>query len=131
MLICTALLKYGYHNFSLTILEFFDVDNLMSREKYDAYSPEYNILNTPGSPSRGSGWKHSWVTRENMRIAALNRDKSQVAIDKLSAAQPNGIKVEVIDLGTNTSTVYSSSCSCFRFWQKIYRTVYILEACFW
>jgi hypothetical protein len=29
----------------------------MSREKYyfDVYSPEYNILKTPGSPDRGSG----------------------------------------------------------------------------
>jgi group I intron endonuclease len=57
MPINTALLKYGYQNFSFTILEFCDLDNLMSREKYffDVYSPEYNILNIPGSPSRGSG----------------------------------------------------------------------------
>lgn len=57
MPINVALLKYGYHNFSLTILEICDVDNLMSREKYffEKYSPKYNILDTPGSPSRGSG----------------------------------------------------------------------------
>jgi hypothetical protein len=57
MPINVALLKYGYHNFSLTILETCDVENLMSREKhfFDVYSPEYNILNTPGSPSRGPG----------------------------------------------------------------------------
>jgi group I intron endonuclease len=57
MPINVALLKYGYHNFSLTILEICNADNLMSREKYffDVYSPEYNILNTPESPNRGSG----------------------------------------------------------------------------
>jgi excinuclease UvrABC nuclease subunit len=57
MPINVALLKYGYHNFSLTILEICDVDNLMSREKhfFEEYSPEYNILDTPGNPSRGSG----------------------------------------------------------------------------
>lgn len=57
MPINVALLKYGYTNFSLTILEFCDKDSLMSREKhfFEVYFPEYNILNTPGSPSRGSG----------------------------------------------------------------------------
>jgi len=34
MPINVALLKYGYHNFSLTILEICDVNNLMSREKH-------------------------------------------------------------------------------------------------
>jgi group I intron endonuclease len=57
MPINVALLKYGYHNFSLTILEICETNNLMSKEKYyfEVYSPEYNILTTPGSPSRGSG----------------------------------------------------------------------------
>jgi len=55
MPINVALLKYGYSNFSLTILDICDKDSLMSREKLEVYSPEYNILKTPGSPSRGSG----------------------------------------------------------------------------
>ena len=52
MPINVALLKYGYHNFSFTILEICDMDSLMSREKhfFEVYSPEYNILKTPGSP---------------------------------------------------------------------------------
>ena len=39
-----ALLKYGYTNFTLTILEICDKDSLMSREKhfFEVYSPEYN-----------------------------------------------------------------------------------------
>jgi group I intron endonuclease len=110
MPINVALLKYGYHNFSLTILEICEVDNLMSREKhfFNKYSPEYNILNTPGSPSRGSGWRHSEATIENMRLAANNRVKSPEVLAKLSAAQPNGMKIEVIDLETNSSTVYDA-----------------------
>jgi hypothetical protein len=72
MPINVALLKYGYTNFTLTILEICDKDSLMSREKhfFEVYSPfpsnlkdvrgllrrgTYNILKTPGSPSRGSG----------------------------------------------------------------------------
>jgi group I intron endonuclease len=57
MPINAALLKYGYTNFSLTILEICNQDSLMFREKhfFEVYSPEYNILKTPGSPDRGSG----------------------------------------------------------------------------
>nr|AMX22293.1 GIY-YIG endonuclease [Cryphonectria parasitica] len=106
MPINVALLKYGYHNFSLTILEICEIGSLMSREKYffDVYSPEYNILKTPGSPSRGSGWKHSEATIENMRNAAYKRSPETLA--KLSAAQSKSIKVEVTDIETNTSTTY-------------------------
>lgn len=43
-----------------------------------------------------------------MRIAALNREKSPEILDKLSAAQPNSIKVEVVDLEINTSTTYNA-----------------------
>lgn len=106
MPINVALLKYGYHNFSLTILEICDIENLMSREKhfFEIYSPEYNILKTPGSPSRGSGWKHSEATVENMRAAALKRSPETLA--KMSASQSMKIQVEVTDIETNTSTTY-------------------------
>lgn len=106
MPINVALLKYGYHNFSLTILDICDIDNLMSREKhfFNVYSPEYNVLKIPGSPSRGSGWKHSEATVENMRTAALNRSPETLA--KMSASQSMNIQVEVTDIETNSSTKY-------------------------
>lgn len=52
-----ALLKYKHCNFTFEVLEFCDIDKVMSREKdyFDLLSPEYNILKIPGSPSRGSG----------------------------------------------------------------------------
>jgi hypothetical protein len=134
MPINVALLKYGYSNFSLTILEFCDVDSLMSREKhfFEVYSPEYNILNTPGSPSRGSGWIHSEATIENMRIAAYNRDKSPEVMDKLSAAQPNSVKVEVLDLEKNTSIVHNSFKAAARAlsidWRFIQHYIYLNQA---
>lgn len=110
MPIYTALLKYGYQNFSLTILEICSIDSLMSREKYyfDVYSPEYNILKTPGSPDRGSGWKHSEATIENMSIAVNKRNKSLEYITKVSEAQPKNIKIEVTNIETNTSMVYNA-----------------------
>ena len=108
MPINVALLKYGYTNFSLTILEICDKDSLMSREKhfFEVYSPEYNILKTPGSPSRGSGWTHSEATLENMRIAASKTFKSPEFLTKLSKGQSSGIEVEVTDLKKNTTTTY-------------------------
>lgn len=52
-----ALLKHGYSNFSLDILEFCEISKLMVQEKYyfNLLSPEYNILKIPGSPSKGRG----------------------------------------------------------------------------
>jgi len=103
-----ALLKYGYSNFTLTILEICDKDSLMFREKhfFEVYSPEYNILKTPGSPSRGSGWTHSEATIENMRIAAIKKFKSPEFLEKVSKGQPNNIGVEVTNLETNITTTY-------------------------
>lgn len=108
MPINVALLKYGYHNFTLTILDFCDTDSLISREKYffEVYSPEYNILKTPGSPDRGSGWKHSEAAIENLRVAANKRLESSEYLAKLSKGQSSGINVEVTDIKTNTSTIY-------------------------
>ena len=56
-----ALLKYGYDNFDLEILEYCRADELVAREQYylDLIKPEYNILNQAGSLL---GFKHSEET---------------------------------------------------------------------
>jgi group I intron endonuclease len=110
MTINTALLKYSYQNFSLTILEFCGIDDLMLKEKhyFDLYSPEYNILKTPGSPSRGSGWQHSEATIEKVSLAARERYKSYELIDKLSKSQIRGINVEVTNITINEVTSYNA-----------------------
>lgn len=58
MIINKALLKYGYSEFSLQILEYCDPDSAVSREQYymDLLKPIYNILGTAGS---SMGYKHS------------------------------------------------------------------------
>jgi len=50
-LINSSLLKYGYSNFTLQILEYCDTCEAVSREQYylDFLKPEYNILFTAGS----------------------------------------------------------------------------------
>lgn len=51
MAIYKALLKYGYFNFSLAILEYCELSYLILREQYfiDLLNPEYNILKIAGS----------------------------------------------------------------------------------
>lgn len=53
-----ALLKYGYENFKLEILEYCKADELLTREQYylDILTPEYNILKNVYSLL---GYKHS------------------------------------------------------------------------
>lgn len=59
MVINNAILKYGYLNFSFSIIEFCEIKDLQNKEKYyfELLKPEYNILKEPRFPSKGKGWK--------------------------------------------------------------------------
>jgi len=63
----SALLKYGYSNFSLDILEYCEPNILISREQYyiDLFKPEYNILKVAGNRL---GFKHSEETKVKIGI---------------------------------------------------------------
>ena len=60
--ISRALIKYGYSNFSVTILEYCDKSNLILREQYyfNKLNPQYNILKISGS---SWDFKHSEKTK--------------------------------------------------------------------
>lgn len=64
-LIYSALLKYGYANFSVKILEHCDPSEVISREQYylDLLKPEYNILKFAYSLL---GFKHSEETKTKL-----------------------------------------------------------------
>jgi hypothetical protein len=70
-IITKALIKYGYYNFSLTILEYCDKSNLLIREQYyfDKLNPEYNILKIAGS---STNYKHSEETKLKMSTISGN-----------------------------------------------------------
>jgi len=103
-----ALLKYGYANFSVEILEYCEPDKLLEREKYyfELLQPEYNICSEPGSPMLGR--KHSEESRAKMSAVALGRQISEEHKEKISLSMPNRIKIEVLDLETNINTSYDS-----------------------
>lgn len=53
LIISRALIKYGYANFSVAVLEYCDKSDLCVREQYylDKFNPQYNILKIAGSSS--------------------------------------------------------------------------------
>jgi group I intron endonuclease len=75
-LIYSAILKYGYSNFQLEILEFCSIENAISKEQYyiDLFKPEYNILTTAGSRL---GRLHSKESKLKMSKSAQGRKLSE------------------------------------------------------
>lgn len=66
-IICFALVKYGYSNFSLSILEYCDRTEVISREQYylDLLNPSYNILKYAYS---SEGYKHTLEAIQKMSL---------------------------------------------------------------
>jgi len=83
--IYSAILKYGYSNFQLEILEYCTKEKAVSREQYyiDLFKPEYNLNPVAGSRL---GSTHSKKSRENMSKSALGRKMSEQTKNLLSLA---------------------------------------------
>lgn len=95
MIIYKALLKYGYSNFILDILEYCELQDVISREQHylDLLNPEYNVLKIAGS---NLGYKH---TEENLAIL-----KNHL----LKLNEGKGFKVEIVDQFSNTTNTFNS-----------------------
>ena len=83
-IIYNSLLKHGYNNFSLDILEYCEPSILIKREQYylDILKPEYNILKIAGSLY---GFKQRIDSIECTRIANIGRKHDEATKLKLSA----------------------------------------------
>ena len=68
-----AILKHGYSNFSLDIIEYCEPSVIISREQYymDLLKPEYNIFKIAGNRL---GYKHSQETK--VKIGINNRGEN-------------------------------------------------------
>jgi len=89
MAICRALLKYGYSNFSLEILEYCEPSKCIEREQYyiDLLKPEYNISLTARAPMTGRN--HSELTKIKMSGSnhhMFGKIHSEETLKKLSEA---------------------------------------------
>lgn len=74
MSISKSLLKYGYSNFTLEILEYCDYNNVRLREQHyiDLLKPEYNILKIAGS---SLGFTHSVETIAKFKTSNLTPEQ--------------------------------------------------------
>lgn len=117
-----ALLKYGFENFTLEILEYCEQGiNPVTREQYylDTLKPEYNVLEQAGS---SLGFKHrdetleffknnrkvSEETRKNLSLAATGRILTESDRKKISEARKG------INLSDETRTKLSSVATALR-----------------
>lgn len=84
-LIYSALLKHGYSNFQLEILEYSTKENAINREQYyiDFLKPEYNLNSTAGSRL---GSNHSEETRVKMSNSAQGRKHTEETKNQISLA---------------------------------------------
>lgn len=128
--IYSAILKYGYSNFSLEIIEYVSPSELVYREQYyiDLLKPEYNILPAAGSRI---GYKSSPETVEKLRdfsktpehIERLNIHNSSIEQQerlRIHNSSPGHLerllknsllrarKVEVLDTLSNETNVFNS-----------------------
>lgn len=127
MLICKALIKYGYNNFTLEILEFCDCSETVSREQYyiDFCKPEYNILKIAGSSlgylhtedalakikERRSNWTEEQKAKLKDHLKVHNSSADQIEKSRQRLIDYNKSKgegVEVLDTKTGEVTFYSS-----------------------
>lgn len=114
-IIYRSLLKNGYSNFSLEILEYCSPENTTLREQYymDLLNPEYNILKTAGS---FLGFKHSEETIEKFRIQSPKQQEQLKILNSkpesierlLEMSKARSKTVELLDTLNSTTTVYSS-----------------------
>jgi len=132
-IICRSLLRYGYSEFSLDILEYCNIENTIKREQFylDSLNPEYNILKQAGSRT-GSvqseetkakirlsliGSKRTDITKSKIKESRLGFSPSaetRAKLKKVMALKLNefskiqGLRLTVLDLETKITTEYDS-----------------------
>jgi len=109
MVICRALLKHGLSNFSLTIIEYCEVSELLTKEKYwvKLFNPEYNILQNPTTPPM-SGRKHSDKYKQIISDAQKgNTSGFKKGQARLEGAGRPSQAIEVTDIKNNTTVSYN------------------------
>ena len=95
-IIYRSLIKNGYSNFKLEILEYCDPEMVVEREQYyiDTLKPEYNILTTAGSLK---GFKHSEATKKLISETNKNCIVSEETRLKIAETLSKGVKIIVRD----------------------------------
>lgn len=108
MAICQPLLKYGYSNFSLEILEYCDSSECIKKETHyiDKLKPEYNIQLFPSTPMLGVKRRADTIAKLKKSLTGLSKSDQHKL--NLSLADPGSTQIEAIDLVENKTTVHHS-----------------------
>jgi len=112
MVICAALLKYGYSKPGLEILEFCKKENTITRENYylKLLKPEYNILRIAGS---SLGYLHTEEAKLKMRgtknMSPEHLVKIREHIFKINSKR--ALHIEVFDMENGSKVEYASARS--------------------
>lgn len=103
-----ALLKHGFSNFTLEILEYCDKNNVLEREQYymDILKPKYNIVEKAGSTL---GYKHTPESLVKMRDFVLSNEvRDRKAFSTANATAARRIPILVENMETKVKQEYSS-----------------------
>jgi hypothetical protein len=103
-----ALLKHGYSNFRLEILEYCGIEELLEREQYylDNLTLQYNTVKKAGSTL---GYKHTPESITKMRDFELSDEvKERKALSTANATASRRIAVIVENIQTNEKSEYIS-----------------------
>lgn len=123
------MLKYGYSNFSLDIIEYCKPDKLILREQYyiDLLNPEYNILKKEGSVL---GFKHSEATKAKMSIynskekqPFSGKTRNEETILGMSIKSKTALTVEIKDINTNDVNIFSNNVQAGKYLGISERTI--------
>lgn len=132
--IYSALLKYGYLNFSLDIMEYCEPNLLIKREQYyiDLLNPKYNILKIAGNRL---GSKHSDAAKIKMKVNNI----ASSPLRKINHLLATGLITTVVNKKNNYIKVYDSTRAAERdlrtshnSWfnyintDKLYKGIYII-----
>lgn len=146
MAIYKALLKYGYGEFRLEILEYCNFQVLLQREQFymDKLNPDYNIFKFAGS---SLGYRYSEASRAKMSMSQIGKKAGEKNhMFGKHNPRPEGAgrpyqKIEVIDIKNNITTIYdsivltalalnthhSSITNYFTRNQKLYKNQYVFK----
>ena len=128
MIINKALIKHGYSEFKLEILEYCDPKELIKREQYylDLFTPEYNVLRFAYS-SLGYKLTEETLDKINKNLTNLNISKSiKVKVTNLETNilhEYPSIREAAKHLGTNKNTLKKYILSF-----KPFKGIYMLES---
>lgn len=106
MPIYKAIVKYGYTNFKLEILEYCIDKIVIEKEQYyiDLLKPEYNILTIAGS---SKGYKHTAETKEKFKTRKFsNKTLANLALAATGRVlnKETRAKISIARIGTELSS---------------------------